>query len=121
MVVQGSLFLVCHDMYNHVLSHIDIWRMNEYGDGELWTKLAKIPYPQEMHQSEHFWHFLCFSRNGKSLMATKKILVLYNSKEDAFQYLPIHVGELRLYDYIEFIRIITYVESLVSPYAMDHG
>lgn len=89
--------------------------MKEYG--AVRTKLVKIPlFQQPMIQiteiSQQLGRFLCFSRNGKFLMHTKNTLVLYSSKEDTFEYLPIPGGEILPYDYV---HIKTHVDSLISP------
>jgi hypothetical protein len=98
-------------------NYIRVWIMKEDG---VWTKLAKIPFQHQMNRREQFWRLLCFSRNGEFLMARKDQLVLYCSKEDAFEDLPIHGGELLLHGSI--LEIKTYVESLISPnYAMNES
>ncbi|XP_059449331.1 F-box/kelch-repeat protein At3g23880-like [Corylus avellana] len=120
VVERGSLCLVCHYIQCCVGSHAGVWIMREDG---VWTKLAKIPYQQEMKQSQQFWRLLCFSGNGEFLMARKDKLALYSTKEDAFEDLPIHGGgdELLLHDSI-LNKIKTYVESLISPnYAMNES
>lgn len=71
-----------------------------------------------MIQSQKFWQFHCFSRNGKFVMTTKDSLVLYSSKGDAFEYLPIHGGELLPYYSVD---IKTYVDSLITPNAMNES
>ncbi|XP_057486624.1 F-box/kelch-repeat protein At3g23880-like [Actinidia eriantha] len=105
--LKGWLCVLC----NYPGTHVDVWVMKEYGVRESWTKLFVISYLPEP-SNDGFSRPLCISKNGEILLQYGSQLVLYNPKDGTSKILDIQ----NIYDFLE---ADTYVESLVSPNAVQ--
>ncbi|PSS35700.1 F-box/kelch-repeat protein [Actinidia chinensis var. chinensis] len=105
--LKGWLCVLC----NYPGTHVDVWVMKEYGVRESWTKLFVISYLPEP-SNDGFSRPLCISKNGEILLQYGSQLVLYNPKDGTSKILDIQ----NIYDFLESD---TYVESLVSPNAVQ--
>nr|XP_043607670.1 F-box/kelch-repeat protein At3g06240-like [Erigeron canadensis] len=82
-----------------------VWLMDEYGLGESWTKIIingfnEVPLVEPM----------IFDENGKFLLASRDLILMYNVKERTF------CNSLDISWNQKYVKIRgTYVESLVSP------
>ncbi|OMO85440.1 hypothetical protein COLO4_21619 [Corchorus olitorius] len=111
-VLDGCLCVLC----NYVGLYIDVWVMREYGKRESWTKLITIPYLSgpgfELFSSRRP---LYVSGSDEILLHIGVKLILYNPKENTFR-IPV-IDE----DHIFYIfQAAIYVESLVSPFVINH-
>ncbi|VVA33924.1 PREDICTED: F-box/kelch-repeat [Prunus dulcis] len=79
----------------------EFWVMNEYGEGQSWTKI-KISIPYSELSLSGFW------KENHDLLVFQKQLVMYNFKEQGFCNLSIPG-----FPHVDCIG--TYLESLVSP------
>ncbi|OMO55040.1 hypothetical protein CCACVL1_27429 [Corchorus capsularis] len=111
-LLNGCLCVFC----NYGELYIDVWVMREYGKIESWTKLFTIPYLSgpgfELFSTSKP---LYVSGSDEILLHIGVKLILYNPKENTFR-VPV-IDE----DHIFYMfQSAIYVESLVSPFVINH-
>ncbi|KFK39686.1 hypothetical protein AALP_AA3G276100 [Arabis alpina] len=74
--LRGCLSMVCYCKG----ANADVWVMNEFGDGESWSKLLNIPGLTE------FFRPLWISNDSVVLLEFRSGLALYNCGNGSFQY-----------------------------------
>ncbi|KAG5581932.1 hypothetical protein H5410_052559 [Solanum commersonii] len=83
-------------------THIGAWVMKEYGVKESWTKMFTIRYPNDPEWLPNFF----MSNNGEILSLSGTTSIIYNSKDDSFQFSNVincHYETFRLHPEIEGI------------------